>query len=65
MKNIIVTGGSKGIGRCIVENLAIEGNNVLLNYNKSEKEALKIQEELKEKELILKYTKQMFLNVMK
>lgn len=48
MKNIIVTGGSRGIGKCIVENLAKEGHNVLLNYNKSEKEALKTQKELKE-----------------
>lgn len=48
MKNIIVTGSSRGIGKCLVENLAREGNNVLLNYNKSEKQALQIQRELKE-----------------
>jgi 3-oxoacyl-[acyl-carrier protein] reductase len=48
MKNIIVTGSSRGIGKCLVENLAKEGNNVLLNYNKSEKQALQIQRELKE-----------------
>ena len=41
MKNIIVTGGSRGIGKCLVENLAREGHNVLLNYNKSEKQAKK------------------------
>ncbi len=48
MKNVIVTGGSRGIGKCLVENLAKEGYNVILNYNKSEKSARKIQNELKE-----------------
>lgn len=46
--NIIVTGGSRGIGKCLVENLARDGQNVLLNYNKSEKQALKIQRDLQE-----------------
>ena len=46
--NIIVTGGSRGIGRCLVQNLARDGHNVLLNYNKSEKQALKIQRDLQE-----------------
>lgn len=46
--NIIVTGGSRGIGKCLVENLARDGYNVLLNYNKSEKQALKIQRDLQE-----------------
>ena len=32
-KNIIVTGAAKGIGRAIVEQLAKDGNNILLNYN--------------------------------
>ena len=27
--NIIVTGGSRGIGRCLVQNLARDGHNVL------------------------------------
>lgn len=48
MKNVIVTGGSRGIGKCLVENLAREGYNILLNYNKSEKQAKKIQSDLKE-----------------
>ena len=46
MKTVVVTGGSRGIGKCIAENLAKEGYNVVLNYNKSLKEAKKIKEEL-------------------
>lgn len=46
MKTVLVTGGSRGIGKCIVENLAKDGFNVVLNYNKSEKQAKKIKEEL-------------------
>ena len=46
MKTVLVTGGSRGIGKCIAENLAKEGHNVVLNYNKSVKEAKKIKEEL-------------------
>ena len=53
MKNIIVTGGSRGIGKCLVENLAKDGNNVLLNYNKSEKQAKKIQNDLKEEGVLI------------
>lgn len=48
-KNVIVTGGSRGIGRCMIENLALEGHNVLLNYNKSAKKSKDLQEELKQK----------------
>ena len=48
MKTVLVTGGSRGIGKCIVENLAKEGFNVVLNYNKSIKEAKQIREELGE-----------------
>ena len=48
MKNIIVTGGSRGIGRCLAENLALDGHNVLLNYNKSEEQAKEIQKDLRE-----------------
>ena len=46
MKTVIVTCGSRGIGKCIAENLAKEGYNVVLNYNKSVKEAKKTKEEL-------------------
>lgn len=46
MKTIIVTGASRGIGRCIAENLAKEGNHVIANYNKSEKEAKELKTKL-------------------
>lgn len=42
MKTVIVTGGSRGIGRAIVEKFASENYNVILNYNKSEFAALDI-----------------------
>ena len=45
-KTIIVTGGAQGIGKAIVYELAKEKHNVILNYNKSEKEAKQIKEEL-------------------
>lgn len=48
MKTVLITGGSRGIGKCIAENLAKEGYNVVLNYNKSEKQAKQIQKDLKE-----------------
>ena len=48
MKTVLITGGSRGIGKCIAINLAKDGYNVVLNYNKSEKQAKEIQKELKE-----------------
>lgn len=48
MKNIIVTGGSRGIGKCLAQNFAKAGHNVVLNYNKSKKEAEQIKKELEE-----------------
>ena len=44
-KTIIVTGASRGIGAAIVKMLAKEDYNIVLNYNKSEEIAKKIQEE--------------------
>lgn len=57
MKNIIVTGGSRGIGKCLVENLAREGHNVILNYNKSEKQAKKIQNDLQQEGIVIEIFK--------
>ena len=48
MKTVLITGGSRGIGRCIAENLARDGYNIILNYNKSVKQAKQIQKELAE-----------------
>lgn len=47
MKTIIITGGSKGIGKKLVYELAKQKYNIVLNYNKSEKEANEIKEDLK------------------
>ena len=49
MKTILVTGGSQGIGRGIIENLPKNQYNIILNYNKSEESANNIKENLLKK----------------
>jgi 3-oxoacyl-[acyl-carrier protein] reductase len=46
LKNVIVTGASRGIGRTTAALFAIKGYNVLINYNQSKEEALKLQRRL-------------------
>lgn len=45
MKNVFITGGSRGIGKECVYEFSKNGYRVFLNYNKSETEANKISEE--------------------
>lgn len=57
MKTIIVTGGSQGIGKCMVENFARDGYNVILNYNKSEKSAKQIKQDLEDEGILIEIFK--------
>ena len=52
-KVAIVTGASRGIGREIAKELAISGIKVVANYNKSEDQAIKLKEELKEDNIFI------------
>ena len=46
-RNIVITGGSRGIGAAMVELFAKERDHVLFNYNKSESEAMALVDRLK------------------
>ena len=48
-KTVVVTGGAKGIGAAISSLFALEGYNVVINFNTSETECFKLCEELKSK----------------
>ena len=56
-KIAIVTGASRGIGREVAKELAESGITVIANYNKSEEEAKKLQQELEEQDLKLEIFK--------
>ena len=45
MKNVLITGGSRGIGKACVYEFSNNGYRVFLNYNKSSDEAEKIKNE--------------------
>jgi len=49
MKNALVTGGSRGIGRAVCEKLAGMGFHVLINYHTNQAEAEKTLELIREK----------------
>ena len=42
MKNVLITGGSRGIGKALVYEFSKKGYRVFLNYNSSQKEAEQI-----------------------
>lgn len=48
-QNAIVTGGSRGIGESVCENLALKGCNILFTYKSSEDKAKEVESYLKEK----------------
>lgn len=41
--NVLVTGSSRGLGKAIILEYAKNGNDVIINYNNSEKEALELK----------------------
>ena len=48
MKNVFISGGSRGIGRACVEAFAREGYNVAFTYNNSEAKALELAKSIDE-----------------
>ena len=48
-KNVLVTGGTRGIGEAISREFAKKGYNIIINYVKSNEKAKKLKEELEAK----------------
>lgn len=46
MKTVLITGASRGIGAACAEKFSREGFDVIINYNRSEKEALALADKL-------------------
>lgn len=56
-KVVLVTGSSKGIGAAIIEELALSGYDVVINYNTSKEEAYKLNDKIQRygvKSLVIK-----------
>lgn len=47
-KNVLVTGGTRGIGEAITREFAKKGYNIIINYVKSNEKAEKLKQELEE-----------------
>ena len=47
-QNIVITGGSRGIGAAMVEAFAKQNNHVLFAYNKSENQARQLEKSMQE-----------------
>lgn len=56
-KTVLVTGGSRGIGKAISKTFAKDGYNVLINFNKSENEVKELYTVLEEKGFSVKLFK--------
>ena len=50
----LVTGSSRGLGKEIIKKFAREGFEVIINYNKSEKDAYKLADEIGSKARVIK-----------
>lgn len=45
-KNVLVTGGTRGMGEAIVKEFAQNGYNIIINYVKSNKKAISLKSEI-------------------